>query len=48
MSSYDKQYTKTLLTTDYDPCTICSMPMFSNKCKIKCLHCGFIRDCSDS
>lgn len=46
---YDKKYTESLLTTPgFDPCTICGMPMMANKCKIKCLHCGFLRDCSDS
>lgn len=45
----DKELTRELLkTSDFDPCTICGMPMLANKCKILCLHCGFKRDCSDS
>jgi len=30
----DKQYTESLLGKEHDPCTICSMPMLANKCKI--------------
>jgi hypothetical protein len=44
----DKEYSKTLLKTDYDPCNLCGMPMLASKCKITCLNCGFKRDCSDS
>ncbi len=44
----DKENSKKLLNTDYDPCNICGMPMVANKCKITCLNCGFKRDCSDS
>ena len=28
-------------------CEICGCAMIEQKCKIKCLNCGFTRDCSD-
>ncbi|MDA1188176.1 MAG: hypothetical protein O2854_00635 [Chloroflexi bacterium] len=29
------------------PCDICDTPMLDMHCKLKCLACGFFRDCSD-
>ncbi len=28
-------------------CEICGCAMIEQKCKIRCLNCGFTRDCSD-
>jgi len=28
-------------------CEICGSKMMEQKCKIRCLNCGYTRDCSD-
>ena len=28
-------------------CDLCGSPMVEQNCKIRCLNCGYTRDCSD-
>ena len=32
---------------DHLTCEICGARMVEQKCKIRCLNCGYMRDCSD-
>ncbi|MCS7002224.1 MAG: hypothetical protein NZ518_05180 [Dehalococcoidia bacterium] len=29
------------------PCALCGGPVLDHACKLRCLRCGFTRDCSD-
>lgn len=29
------------------PCDLCGTPVLDLHCKLRCLACGFVRDCSD-
>lgn len=29
------------------PCDLCGAPMLERHCKLLCLSCGYVRDCSD-
>ena len=30
-----------------EPCILCGAETLDNSCKVKCLNCGYTRDCSD-
>ena len=31
----------------FEPCILCGAKTLDNSCKVKCLNCGYTRDCSD-
>jgi hypothetical protein len=31
----------------FSPCDVCGGPTFERHCKIICMRCGYVRDCSD-
>ena len=31
----------------FEPCILCGAETLDNSCKVKCLNCGYTRDCSD-
>jgi len=48
MDEPDGTPTETELQQDDDSvCWVCSGPTDKRHCKIVCLNCGFMRDCSD-